>query len=159
AHYVPHNNVSLLFYKRRFCYSLAVHNMGTSEVHCYMWHEGEAKRRVCETGSCLYEYITNILPDEITEVSMFSDSCGGQNRNQFFAAVCQHTVTNPNGRVELLDHKFLEKGHTEMEGGSMHSAIENAAKKNEICHPYKWHSVARLARKKGSLYIFKHMKQ
>jgi len=58
---------------------------------------------------------------------MFSDTCGGQNRNQNIAAVLFYAVQSidPINRVE---QKFLEQGHTYMECDSMHSFTKLAKK-------------------------------
>ena len=50
--------------------------------------------------------------------------------------------------ISIIDHKFLESGHTHIECGSMHSAVEHAKKNIPICTSYKWDTVLRQARKK-----------
>ena len=64
----------------------------------------------------------------------YSDACAGQNRNQFIATCFAHAVANIQ-HLQVIDHKFLETGHTQLECDSMHSAIEFAKKKKnrDIC--------------------------
>ena len=77
----PQLEVISLFYKRKLnCYNLTVYNLATAEVKCYMWHEGSAGRGSDEIATCILDYIT-ALPPTTTDVHMFSDTCGGQNRN------------------------------------------------------------------------------
>ncbi|KAF3857119.1 hypothetical protein F7725_008978, partial [Dissostichus mawsoni] len=60
-------------------------------------------------------------------VVLYSDTCGGQNRNAGFSAMCLHAVkTLP---ISIIDHKFMESGHSQMECDSVHAAIETARKK------------------------------
>lgn len=57
---------------------------------------------------------------------MYSDTCGGQNRNQFVAAALLYSVKNL--PIDFIEQKFLESGHTYMEVDSMHACIERAKK-------------------------------
>ena len=79
-----------------------------------------------------------------------------------------HAVVNlPN--IDIIDHKFLESGHTEMECDSMHSTIEFAKKNTEIYTPNQWTTVVRMARRKnpynvvpiqhGDVYDFKELQK
>jgi len=58
-----------------------------------------------------------------------------------------HAVVNLSN-IEIIDHKFLESGHTQMECDGMHPAIEFAKKKTEIYIPSQWASIIRMARRK-----------
>jgi len=72
------------------------------------------------------------LDQKVKKVTFFSDSCSGQNRNQYVCAVLLYAVkTLP---INIIEHKFLVKGHTMMECDSMHSAIEYAQKSIHILH-------------------------
>ena len=77
-----------------------------------------------EIGTCLLKYF-RALPTSISKVGMFSDSCGGQNKNIQIVAVCLNAVNSVNHLKEIL-HTFLETSHTHLECDSMHSVIEHA---------------------------------
>ena len=79
-------------------------------------------------------------------VILYSDCCSGQNRNQYLAAGLHHTV-KASPSLEILEQKFLESGHTQMECDSMHSAIEHAKKGTSIYHPDQWDTVIHMARR------------
>jgi len=68
---------------------------------------------------------------------MFSDTCGGQNRNQNIAAVLLYAVQSID-HINVIEQKFLEKGHTYMECDSMHSAIEFAQKNSSALCVSAW---------------------
>nr|CAH7719606.1 unnamed protein product [Callosobruchus chinensis] len=83
------------------------------------------KRGSTEIGSCLYYYLQQ-LSETFKEITLYSDTCGGQNRNQNVAALCLFLVQTT--RLTVIEHKFLESGHSYMEVDSMHSAIEHQQK-------------------------------
>lgn len=57
------------------------------------------------------------------KISIFSDTYGSQNRNQFRICLMLYVVQVTH--LEVIEHKYLESGHTHMEVDSMHSAFEN----------------------------------
>ena len=52
----------------------------------------------------------------------------------------------------MIDHKFLERGHTHMEVDSIHAAVEYANKSIPVFVPSDWETVCRLARKHKRAY-------
>ncbi|KAK3107527.1 hypothetical protein FSP39_016707 [Pinctada imbricata] len=143
----PCSLVSQLYYTRKLsCYNLSIYNLSSSNATCYLWSEVEAKRGSCEIGTCLYLQLLS-LPTNIKHAIFYSDACSGQNRNQFTATSLMHAVTYLQN-IDIVDHKFLESGHTQMECDSMHAAIEFAKKKTEIYIPQQWSTVIRMARRK-----------
>jgi hypothetical protein len=74
------------------------------------------QRGNCEIGTGLLHWFQS-LSTTVKEVSLFSDTCSGQNRTQYIAAlfinICQ------NYHFQVLEHKFLEKGHTHMQVDSI----------------------------------------
>ncbi|CAC5373087.1 unnamed protein product [Mytilus coruscus] len=55
---------------------------------------------------------------------------------------------NTHQSIKVIDHKFLESGHTQMECDTINSAIEFAKKKTEISVPQQWATVMRMSRRK-----------
>ena len=79
---------------------------------------------------------------------LYSDACGGQNRNQVITTWFLEVVeTAPS--INIIDHKFLESVHCHMECDSMHSAVEHAKKSTPIYTPYQWDTVLRQARRRN----------
>lgn len=124
---IPVSDAGPVYYSRKLCvYNLTIYESALpNKAYCYAWNECNGKRGSSEIGTCLLEWFKS-LPDYVKAVSLFSDTCGGQNRNQFMAALLLYIVqTYP---IEIIEHKFLESGHTKMEVDSMHAAIEFAQK-------------------------------
>ncbi|CAG5016475.1 unnamed protein product [Parnassius apollo] len=73
---------------------------------------------------------------------MYSDTCAGQNRNQFIAAFLVHLIQRMDGQLEVIEQKYLESGHTHMEVDSMHS------RHTPVYSMIDWKSIMERARSK-----------
>lgn len=143
---LPSSEVSPLYYSRKLCtYNLTIYEMAPpNNAFCYVWTEINGKRGSLEIGTCLYNYIEQ-LPEAVNEISLFSDTCSGQNRNQNISALLLYLVqTNPN--LQVIEQKFLESGHSYMEVDSMHSSIEKAKKHVPVYTIHDWMTIFRMAR-------------
>jgi hypothetical protein len=49
--------------------------------------------------------------------------------------------------IDAINHKFLEKGHSEMESDSIHAAVKFAKRRTKIYVPSQWDTVIAMARK------------
>lgn len=79
----PCGEVSNFYYVRKFAtYNLTMYDLATAEGYCYMWHETQGARGADEIASIIYRHI-NQLPDTVKKVILYSDCCGGQNRNRY----------------------------------------------------------------------------
>ena len=82
----------------------------------------------------------------------YPNVCGGQNRNKIVASCLLRCVsTMPN--INIIDHKFLESGHTHMEVDSMHAVGEFAKKKTHIYIPSQCDTVLQMAKKKNPYHV------
>lgn len=94
----------------------------------------------------------------------WSDNCAGQNKNRIIIALCRH-VAKKFGVT--ITHRFLEKGHTQNEGDSVHSVIERAREHKIINTPEEWKLLIRWAKsenpykvrdlKREQVYDFKEL--
>ena len=110
---IPSSDVSLMYYSRKLCvYNLCFYSSAPpNDAHCYCWSEVEGGRRSNEIGTCVLQWLRQ-LPPTVKEVSFYSDTCGGQNRNQNVAALLMYVVQKT--QVETITHNFLESGHSYM---------------------------------------------
>lgn len=154
----PQSNVSDFYYKSKYStYNFTVYDIGNNEGYCYVWHEQIAKRGPNEIASCLWKFLDLQKSKNIRKVVFYSDNCGGQNRNRFiFAMLALASLT-----FELdITHRFLEKGHTQNEGDSMHGVIENAKKRQSVLYvPEQWVTLMRMAKTTGKVYNVTEMSQ
>ncbi|CAH1107035.1 unnamed protein product [Psylliodes chrysocephalus] len=149
--YVPTDPTNpILFYKTKLAtYNFTIFNCGNNIGKCYMWSEVEGSRGPCEIASCLFHHLKS-LPASIENVRLFSDTCGGQNKNQFVAAMFIYAVQVL--QINIIDQKFLVSGHSQMECDSMHARIETVAKNVPVYLPHEWVSIAQRAKQNNPKY-------
>lgn len=134
-----------IFYKRKLaCYNLTLYNMNSHAGFCNIWCETDGQRGANEVASIVFDAVSN--DKDHSDFYFVSDSCGGQNRNQFFSGMCLWAVRTLH-HVRSITHVYLEKEHTEQEGDSMHSAIERASRHTSINAPVEWKNICILARR------------
>lgn len=147
----PQGEASNFYYKRKFAvYNFTVYDIGRKLGYCYMWDESEGKRGSNEIGTCLMKFIQFMKEKGIKEFCFYSDNCGGQNRNRFIYAMWEYAAFK--FKVKIT-HRFLERGHTQNEGDSMHSCIERSKKVKSIYVPAQWITLVRCAKVTGEPYF------
>ncbi|CAH1634669.1 unnamed protein product [Spodoptera littoralis] len=109
---LPRIPTNIVFYKRQlWVYNLGIHTGSNDQVHCNVWVEGEAGRGSQEVGSCLIKHITERLKDGVEILFLWSDSCGGQNRNIKLTLMLK-ALLNDHPTLKEIHHRFLESGHS-----------------------------------------------
>ena len=81
---------------------------------------------------------------------LHSDNCGGQNRNKFLIFMYMKALIE--SPAEVITHKYLQKGHTQNEGDSMHACIEREIRSLPIFSLDQYYMLARAAKKTVPLY-------
>ena len=124
---LPHVPVGNVFYLHQlWLYIFGVHSCGTNDVAMYCWPETIAKGSD-EVISYLNHFISQ-LPPTVTTLCLFSDGCGGQNKNVnvmhfLFCLVAQGRFQQIQHTFPVTDHSFLtndmDLGRTEAEKGRM----------------------------------------
>ncbi|KAJ8873116.1 hypothetical protein PR048_026733 [Dryococelus australis] len=98
-------------------------------------------------ATCLFGFLQAILPENIREVIFYSDTCSGQNKNSYDAAMFMSVISRIN-TLDAIHHKFLVSGHTHMECDVIHAMIERKQKMSGSLQPrkvnedgeiFKWH--------------------
>lgn len=151
---LPCSLVGILYYVRKLTiYNLCIYeNALPNNAYCFPWSEINGKKGGVEIGTILYHYLSKCIPPNVTEVSLFSDTCSGQNRNQYVAAILLWAV-NTIDNINVIEHKFLESGHSHMEADSMHSSIEHAKKHTDVFSMNDWMNIFKNARAKGTYKV------
>ena len=143
----PKLTESSVYYKRKLStYNLTVYSLVDNSCTCYMWHEGTAGRGSSDIASCILKYLQSQKP-EVEKVVLFSDTCSGQNRNQFFCAMVVYALSLEETKIKQVDHLYMESGHSQMECDSVHACVEREVRKQQINGPTDYYAAVRTARK------------
>ena len=151
----PNSKVGDLYYKRcPSTYNFSLYSLGDKKGICYMWDETNGGRGSCEIGTCILLYINSVAEKcpNVHEISYYSDTCGGQNRNQFVSSALFYAL-HKHISIQAINHKFFEKGHSEMESDSIHAAVERAKRNTNVYHPSQWDTVVSMARQKNPYIV------
>ncbi|KAG5874765.1 hypothetical protein JTB14_001154 [Gonioctena quinquepunctata] len=146
----PNLATGIVYYKRQlWTYCLGIHNLTTNQAYMRMkdWHlVGHLKLvPVC------YIFFKHFVTTK--KVIMYSDQCGGQNKNIRIAAICNF-VTSSNQYIEKIDQKFCVSGHSYLPCDGDFGVIERETRYHEnIYIPDDWVKVIASAKKKISVWL------
>lgn len=109
---LPKASSNVFYYTRNLnVYNLGIHDARTNKGYFHVWVENEAGRGAQEIASCLIKYLESHLQKEAEEIIMWSDSCGGQNRNYIMALMMHHFLARQQN-LKRICLRFLESGHS-----------------------------------------------
>ena len=142
----PRLNASALYYKTKLCvHNFTVYDLLGKHCVCYVWNECEGGLTGNEFASCVVDFLTSDLSSN--EYVVYSYGCGYQNRNATLASALSY-FSEKFGKT--ITQNILEKGHTQMEVGSVHSTIER------IHCPADYVSIMRESRQNPQPYDVKY---
>ncbi|CAH1646166.1 unnamed protein product [Spodoptera littoralis] len=125
---LPRIPTNIVFYKRQlWVYNSGIHRASDDKGFCYVWVEGEAGRGAQEVASCLLRFIQNELRENTEHLILWSDSCGGQNRNIKITLMLK-TALHSHTTLKTISMRFLEPGHTFLPNDTDFSKIETKIK-------------------------------
>lgn len=141
----PNLNASAIYYKQRLqVHNFTVYNIATHQCTNYWWSEINGNLSSSSFISCILHHLqTHCLSDSLP-ITIFSDGCGYQNRNHYLSNALSLFAIKHN---KIIEQKFLEKGHTQMECDSAHAKIEKNLKNQPINLPIDYVTVTKGARK------------
>ena len=120
----PKTKASGMYHKTKLkVHNFTLFNLHTKEGFCYTWDESEGNLSSEMFAHFLYKHFDKVLDGntKITEIIIWSDGCGYQNRNSTVANALLHLSMERNVKIV---QQFLVAGHNQMECDSMHSTIE-----------------------------------
>ena len=156
----PSLTAGVVFYKRQlYTYNFCIHNAATSKGTMYMWSEDIAGRGSEEMASCVSAYIEDLVNGtEVEEIVMYSDSCGGQNKNFTMLSLMHLLVASAGGSLKLT-HKFLVPGHTFLPCDRSFGVIDRARRHAmNIFVPEDWCHLVETCRRQNPFKVIR-MKQ
>ncbi|KAH9632068.1 hypothetical protein HF086_015272 [Spodoptera exigua] len=130
-----------------------IHTGSKDEAHCNVWVEGEAGRGAQEVGSCLIKHITERLDDNVKFLILWSDSCGGQNRNIKLILMLK-AMLNEHPSLDQINIKFLESGHSFLPNDTDFGKIECALKRQQRLYtPDDYIHVMKTCKKTNPMHV------
>lgn len=138
---VPSIATSEAFYSRLlWVYNLCIFDEIRKKAHMYIWNESIASRGPEEIFSCIYKYVSEIIPKDTKKIIMFSDACPGQNRNIKTTIMLKKLLNNwPYVQLRQIEQRFYVSGHSYNACDRCFSLIERQKKVSELTYvPRHW---------------------
>ncbi|KAJ8688004.1 hypothetical protein QAD02_023799 [Eretmocerus hayati] len=140
----PKAETNALHYLSKFhTYNETIYDVGKHKGYCYVWPEHEAKRGSDETASVVLDYLDRKESEGFKEFILYCDNCAGQNKNRMVIGMCLYASIKFKIRIIL---RFLEVGHTQNEGDSVHAMIEKNSRHRDVWTHDDWVQVILTAR-------------
>lgn len=151
---LPRIPTNIVFYKRQlWVYNMGIHTGSDDQGHCNIWVEGEAGRGSQEVGSCLIKHLSERLKEGVTNLILWSDSCGGQNRNIKLTLMLKAFLTD-HPTLEKIYIRFLESGHSFLPNDTDFGKIECALKyQQRVYLPEDYMNTMRTCKKNKPLQV------
>lgn len=110
----PKTKASAMYYKTKLCcHNYMVYNLETRHCTCYWFTEVEGDLSANSFASCLVDYLKENCLDPKPPITVFTDGCTNQNRNQYVSKALLHFAVQ--NQIEVAQ-KSLVKGHTDGRG-------------------------------------------
>lgn len=150
----PSLSTNVAYYKRQlWTYNLCVYDEIHKVAYMYIWNESIASRGAQEIGSALLYHFKHHLPDTTNHIILYSDSCGGQNRNIKLTLMLKKFLCD-NKTISRIEQKYFIPGHSYNSCDRCFGLIEKQKKvTDEIFCPRHWVNLIRQAKKNEPKFV------
>lgn len=157
---LPRIPTNVVFYKRQlWVYNLGIHTGSNDQAHCNVWVEGEAGRGSQEVGSCLIKHVIERLGGGVKHLILWSDSCGGQNRNIKLTLMLK-ALLDDHPKLQTIRLRFLESGHSFLPNDTDFGRIECALKlQQRLYTPEDYIQIMKNCKKKKPMSVHRMRKE
>ena len=143
---LPHIPTSDIFYLHQiWVYVFGIHDCGANTSSMYCWPESIAHKGSNDVVSCLDHYFNSYDLTEVDTLYLFSDLCGGQNKNSTVIHYLYSLVKN--GHFRRIQHIFPIRGHSFLPCDRDFGKTESKRKVERIYTPQQWMEVIHSAKK------------
>lgn len=145
----PMLKASAIYYKTKLSvHNYTTYNLYNGEVNCHLWDESQAGLEASVFATLLVDLLEERLVKQPStkKIIIYSDGCCYQNKN---CTLSNALLKFAMDKKITICQKYFEKGHSQMEVDSVHSAIENRLKNRDIYVPMDYIAVCKEARPKN----------
>lgn len=127
---LPFLPVQEMFYLRKlWFYVFNVYVIKNDKAYFYTYPEGEGNKGPNDVCSMVLDFIENFVPAEVKELHVFSDACGGQNRNH---ALCRLLCTlTMNNRFKVIQQYYTIRGHSFLPCDRMFGTVKRKVRRHD----------------------------
>lgn len=122
---VPHIFVNVAYYKSKLpCHNFTVYDLKLKQAVNYVYDDTKGSCESSVYASMIVDSLTDTIRADphVEKVINWSDGCNYQNRCTVISNALQEFV-NDHPSV-IVEQKYMEPGHTQNEGDSVHAVIE-----------------------------------
>lgn len=151
--YCPKAENAELFYRRKLsCFNFTLYDCTVKQAYNYFWDITIGKKGSNEISTFVLDYLQEMVKIGINNFNFYSDSCSGQNKNQYLFAM--YYMAAMRFKIKIT-HRWLVKGHTQMECDSVHARIEKKTRNVTVYTPMQWFGLIATAKVKKPAYKVK----
>jgi hypothetical protein len=119
----------IFYYKQLTVNVFCVTNLSTNKSKLYVYHQGVGGNGPDSVTSFLHDYIsTNVLNKDIKNLYLFSDSCGGQNKNHMVVRYFNELTVLK--LFDIIIQFYANRGHSFLPCDRIFGAIKRNLKKH-----------------------------
>lgn len=151
---LPRLSTNIIFYKRQlWLYNCGVYSGKNNQSVFNIWLEGQAGRGAQEVASSLRKFIKCYVSPQVKTLNLWSDSCGGQNRNIKMVLILK-CVLEESATLESIRLQFLVSGHSFLHNDSDFGDVECAVKRQQnLFTPEDYIAIMQNCRKKNPIIV------
>ncbi|PSN34606.1 hypothetical protein C0J52_22019 [Blattella germanica] len=149
---LPLLSIQEMFYLRKLWHMVfCVHKLADDKSVFYTYHEGTCKKGPDEVCSFVMDFVTTCIPPEVQILHVFSDACGGQNRNHTLIRLFLSLTTC--GRFQEIHQYFPVRGHSFLPCDRDFAIIKKAVHHHDrIYTPLQYNELIKNAKKKNPVF-------
>lgn len=159
---VPSIKTNEAYYRRQlWVFNLCIYDEIRNIPYMYIWNESIASRGAQEVGSCICHHLAHNIPKDTKKIILYSDACGGQNRNIKIALMLKKFIADiklPD--LETIEQRFFLSGHSFNNCDRNFGLIERQRKVTEnVFIPNHWVNIIQQAKKNDPKFNIIQMQQ
>lgn len=144
---VPNISTNDVYYRRQLSfYMFNIHCLSDAKSFFFTYPETAGRKGADDVASMLFYFLFNELDAAVNEITLFCDSCGGQNKNWTVFRFL-HYIVHFTKRLQKITVIFPIRGHSYLECDKNMGLINQ---KSIVEVPEQWNSIIRSSRVKPS---------